>query len=395
MNDNPVEPAAPTMETVAPTPEPSGKPAENPDPMARPMEKVEPPAVEAPKKKKIGLIIGLIIGLVVLIGGGVAIALVLANSQKTDAVSSAIAKIMEGKASDKMMVNGTFDVAIKNKEIPFENIKIDLKSQGIMSSLINSSSAVLTATLRDGDDIKINFDEVYATDSNLYFKIDGIESTIKDLMTVNGILNTDEDDTTLGTIAGALKSVKALDGQWLKISVDEINAMTKNNAEQSQLSCLTDLVGNVGGSTNTLAETYRKNQFIGSTNKDLAIASKNDPVYLVVFDEENLRGFLNETKDSAMVEQMLNCMGTSDAQIDVDSVVKAVKQIPDLYVEVDGDSNFTRVYFVTEVNNGEIKITTDLSFSYPTNVNVPEPLEYKNFSEVITELIKTMYVTEN
>ena len=94
-----------------------------------------------------------------------------------------------------------------------------------------------------------------------------------------------------------------------------------------------------------------------------------------------------------MVEQMLNCMGETNAQIDTESIVQTIKAVPDLYVEVDNDNNFTRMYFVSEASGGDITITTDLSFSYPINVNVPAPLEYKDFSEVISEIFKTMYIT--
>ena len=86
-------PEVSTPETLA-SPSPSAsEPTINPDPMARPMEKAEQPEVAKPKKKT-GLIVGLIIGLVVLIGGGVAIALVLLNSEKPDAVSQAFSKVM-------------------------------------------------------------------------------------------------------------------------------------------------------------------------------------------------------------------------------------------------------------------------------------------------------------
>ena len=65
--------------------------------------------------------------------------------------------------------------------------------------------------------------------------------------------------------------------------------------------------------------------------------------------------------------------------------------MPKIYAEVDGDNNFTRLYLTSNLNNGEGTMTIDLGFSYPTNVNVPEPEEYKNFSDVIQEIMSSMY----
>lgn len=440
MNDNPEgmpteTPVAPTTEsTTTPevsTPETVASPAPsaseptiNPDPMARPMEKAEQPEVAKPKKKT-GLIVGLIIGLVVLIGGGVAIALVLLNSEKPDAVSQAFSKVMEGKAPTNMVVDGSINFAISDTKVPFENIKLDLKSEGIATSFINSSSAVMTATLRDGDDIKINLDEVYASSGDLYFKVDGIEGALKDLETVYGILNlsqtekletsaletttegttieetTELDETTLEvkvddttfmeTLIVLLGVVKPVDGEWLKLSMDELSTITQNTTNQSNLNCFVDFVGNVGNNTNTLADTYRRNPFVQSTNEKLLVASKNNPIYKVVLNEENFNGFVKSTTDSVMAEQLFNCLGYSNAEVDTGSIIEDLKQLPDLYVEVDNDLNFTRLYFVSEINNGDVEITTDLGFSYPTNINVAEPLEYKDFSEVISEIFKGIY----
>ena len=37
-------------------------------------------------------------------------------------------------------------------------------------------------------------------------------------------------------------------------------------------------------------------------------------------------------------------------------------------------------------------LTTDLGFAYPTNINVAEPVEYKDFSTTIQEIMTSMYV---
>ncbi len=387
MNENPGEMTPPEAPNV---PEPTTPT----DPMARPMEKAQP-AETQPKKKKTGLIIGIIAAVLVLIGGGIALAIVLAGSNKIDAVSAAMSKIIEGNTSSNLVVGGTIDLALNDKDIPFEKIKIELNSEGIMSSLINSSSIVMTVTLRGGDDIKITFDEVYASNGDLYFKIDGIKAAIEDLTTVNKILNPEasEGDDSMSIIAGVLAAIKTVDGKWLKVSTDELGALTQGNTESSDLSCLVDFARNANSSTNTLAEIYRRNPFVYSNNKNLPVASKDNPIYEVMLDEEMFKGFVAATEDSVMAEQLYNCLGHSNAQMNVDSITADLNDLPTIYVEVDDDYNFTRLYFTSNIQDGNIDITTDLDFKYPTNVNVPEPLEYKNFSDVISEIFKTMYDT--
>ena len=66
-----------------------------------------------------------------------------------------------------------------------------------------------------------------------------------------------------------------------------------------------------------------------------------------------------------------------------------LEDLPEIYVEVDGDNNFTRLYTNLKIDSG--KLTIDLNFSYPTNINVTEPLEYQNFSEVIQDVSTSVY----
>ena len=171
---NPVtNPVSAQPATGAPT-----VPVESLAPANRPMEQAAPTPVPE-KKKKTGLIAAIIAVLVVLIGGGVAAAMVVMNMNKSDPVMAAMSKIMSGEAPDKVAIDGNIDIAINNKFSPISEIKIALNSKVIATSAVNESVAKVTATLRNIGDLEIEFDEVYAGNGDLYFKIDGAKSALE------------------------------------------------------------------------------------------------------------------------------------------------------------------------------------------------------------------------
>ena len=141
------------------------------------MEKAAPAPAAPAKKKKTGLIAGIIAAVVVLILGGVAAAIVIIMMNQTDPVTAAMKKIMDGKAPTNVAIDGDINITLNNEFSPVSNIKIALNSKIISSSAINNSVANVTATIRNVGDFNIEFDEVYAGNGDLYFKIDDWDET--------------------------------------------------------------------------------------------------------------------------------------------------------------------------------------------------------------------------
>ena len=298
-----------------------------------------------------------------------------------------------------------------------------------------------TATIRNVGDVNIEFDEVYAGNGDLYFKIDGATSAIENsgilylLNLANQVPNvvdcgedavcqtteikeltctegeecnlTEIDDTELNILDGGqnvldedtiayfaslIDIVEVIDGEWLKVSVDELNMLSGGMTASSDISCVTNLVSDINTNSNSAIELYSKYPFISSTNKDVKLASKNYPVYQISVDSEKFANFVNSIQNSEMTANLYSCLGWADnVSVSKDDVAKMVNTMPKIYAEVDGENNFTRLYLTSDLNNGEGTMTIDLGFSYPTNVNVPEPEEYKNFSDVIQEIMSSMY----
>lgn len=399
------------------------------DPMARPMEQAPSLAPNPPKKKKTGLIIGIIIGAVVLICGVVVAVLLVMNLTKGDAVSRAMSKLINGEAPQNVIINGTIDITPNNADSPFTSVQIDLNSEAATSSMINHSNAKITFSLDEVDDVSVDFEEVYAANGDLYFKLDGSTAAIEDLTAslqnklleepeVVDTTNCDTDETgatncieaeeesegelilptqsdssdlqtSMSSFAGILEVV---DGEWLKVSMDELNEIT-SGTENSEMSCLVNLAKDTKEHNNSVAKIYNDNPFIESTTENLSVTSKNNPIYKITINEKNFTNYMNELQGSTELNDLFSCMGYENSEVNMDNVAEEISNLPDIYVEIDDEDNFTRLYFVSEMNTDDnnATITTDLNFTYPDTINVAEPTEYKDFSSVIQEIFTSMY----
>lgn len=417
-----VEPAAPANPANEPT-APTTASVESLDPTGRPMEKTVQPA-EAPKKSKTGLIAAIVAGCVLLIGGIVAAVLVMMNMNKGDAVAAAMQKIMSGEAPKNVAIDGDINILLNNDAYPIKRININLDSDIMVGSMINTSSAVLSFTDQNDKDYSMKFEEVYAANGDLFFKI----SDVKNVLDESGILNlmngstqttnciedesgetncgativeTDcEEEVDCIEVESAVTSsvfndaiigvIEAIDGVYLRVSADEMNLL--KNGSGSDISCVTDLVSDINKNSNSTIQLYSKYPFIASTNEKVAIASKQNPIYQIWLDDKNFAGFVNEMQNTEIASTLHSCLGwDNNATITEEDVAEITSKMPKIYAEVNNENNFTRLYMESDINDGVATATIDLGFSYPTNVNVSEPVEYTDFSEYIQTVLRSMY----
>ncbi|MBR3131855.1 hypothetical protein IKG33_00355 [Candidatus Saccharibacteria bacterium] len=401
---------APTSAPVTPEVANSTGAAPVSDPMARPMEQAATEPV-APKKSKTGLIVGIIIALVVLIGAGIAAALMMPRNSE-DAVAEAMDKLMSGSIPDNAAIDGSIDILMHDETLPISRVNINFESDIVTGSTINTSSAVLTVTSKQNKDFSVKFAEVYATDGDLYFKLDGVKDLLEDddfikLLTGGGSSSLvtdceDEDCLETETISESeiktIKNtyggiVKGIDGVWLRISTEELASLSENfNTENSTISCMTDLVSNVNKNSNSTAELYRKYPFVSSTTEGVLIPSKGNPVYIVRIDSENFANFVNSVQNTGLTDDLYECLDIEEnVTLDGEELAEKLNKLPTLYTEVNGNKEFTRLYLESDVYEDKASVTIDLGFSYPTNVNISEPVEYTDFSKMIQEIMTNMY----
>ena len=401
------------------------------DPTGRPMEKT----VEAPqpvKKPKTGLIAGIIAGCVLLVGAIVA-AVVLLGMNKGDAVAAAMQKIMSGEAPNKVAIDGDINI-VSNKDTSLvKRLNINLDSDIMVGSMINTSSAVLTFTDKNDKDYSMSFEEIYAANGDLFFKLTDAKKVIEELgalSLMNGttpttnciedesgatncetpIVTTDctaegesedcvtaettTDTTGVSALAdNALISViDAIDGVYIRLSSDEMSLLKNQTAGNSDISCVTDLVSNLDKNTNSAIQLYNKYPFIQSSNEKIPVAMKQNPIYRIWLDDENFTNYVNEMQNTEIANSLFSCLKWNNkVTISKEDVTNITSKMPDIYAEVNANNEFTRLYLESDINDGEATATIDLGFSYPNNVNVSEPVEYKDFSEFIQTIMKSMY----
>ena len=415
----------------------------NVDPTMRPMEKV--PIEESttpPKKKKTGLFVGIAIAAVLLICGGIVAAVMIMNANNGDAVSQAIKKIAEGNAPANAAINGTIDIVPKSSSSPIKGFKIAVDSKAASKSMLNSTEIEVTATFQEGEDVSFKVNEVYAANGDLYFKLDGLTDAIRDysyLSTVtmnddfteeydsnciedeNGEMNcetdavemdctsdsdedcaagieepivAEQDNATLEMIESLSGLTSMLDGEWLRIPMEQIGQLTTAVGANNGVACMANFVSEANKNNNSISSAYSKNAFITSTTEGVTVASKSGtPVYKVTIDTNKLEGFVNGVQDLEFVKDFSTCMGGSSSTINTDALINQLGELPDLYAEIDNDYNFSRIYFVVD-SSSDYTLTTDFGFSYPENINVAEPTEYKDFSEFMQEIMLNMYQME-
>ncbi len=474
MNDNPSGVVNPTGAVPSATPQATPTPQMavgsqmapgvpgSVTPTSRPMEQAAP--MEMPKKKKkTGLIVGIIMALIVLIGGGVAAAIIIPMLSQKDPVTMAMEKIMSGKAPANVAIDGDIDIAISDQFSPVSNIKISMNSGLIPQSLINNSKAIVTASIRGIGDVSVEVDEIYANKNEMFFKIDGITNALEDSGLVyllnmsnkitekmdcgedgycqaeeiaaetncvgNPDLNCGEeittemegivlepggqvvlDEDTMTFFASMVDAIEIIDGEWLRISIEDLGAFANGTLVQSDASCVADLVSTLNTSSNSAIEAYNKYPFITATDKDVDLAKKQYPVYKVSIDDENFTNYINSIQNTALSEKIYSCLNLEDnVWIDEGDISKIVEDMPNFYVEVDNENNFTRLYVKSTINSSDCAcmdsvdivcdcpklpdsvVTMDLNFSYPDNINVPAPTEYRDFKDVIQDISTSIY----
>ncbi|MBQ3432844.1 hypothetical protein IJG22_00930 [Candidatus Saccharibacteria bacterium] len=421
----------PAAEPVAPT----TAPVASLDPTGRTMEKtVEVP--EPPKKSKAGLIAAIVIGCVLLIGGIVTAILFAMNSGPDNTVAMAMQKIMNGEASKNVAIDGDINILINDESTPIQRINIDLDSDIVIGSMINTSSAVITLTDRDSKDYSARFEEIYAADNNLFFKLEGTTAALEDSGLID-LLNgnssktncvIDENNATncetplfeedcadesldCATQYGSTEAIKdmgalltntivsmieAADGLYLRISSEDMATMGAGAANSSQLTCIADLVEKADKNSNSTALLYNKYPFIISSSENIPVSKKQNPIYQVMVDSANFTNFVNEMQNTELANSLFSCLGWNNhASINEEDVEEIVSSLPKVYAEVNADYNFTRLYLESDISDGKASVTIDLGFSYPSSVTVSEPVEYTDFKDFLETLFESMYNTKS
>lgn len=236
------------------------------------------------------------------------------------------------------------------------------------------------------------------------------ESTVS-----SGTLTNDDTMERISLIASVLEFI---DDEWLHISTSDLSQLSGDDSmgwllPTSNISCVVDLVSDINKGSDSAAELYRKYPFVSSTNKDLTIDSVKDPIYKISIDSEKFANYMNSIQGNELAQEAFDCLGwNNNVSVTAGDVDKVVAAMPITYAEVDKDNNFTRLYvesdivpenddcycpedavcstcLETEMATTTVKI--DIRFSYPSSLEVEEPSEYTDFSDMITQVMLSLF----
>ena len=364
------------------------------------------------KPKKAGLIVAIIL-CVVAIAAGVAAALIFINpfAAKKDAVPAALAKLMSGDAPRMVALDGSVSVTTSEESMPFSdfNVKFQASLNGIHKE--NYANAVISTTLTDGGKLSFNVDEVGNSKGEYYVRLSKIAEAINNYeplpQEVTDCASDDESEledcigepSSSDSILSILSVLKLIDEEWIRIQssdVSEITGTTSTNTSPTQ--CLTDAASNMSKYGEELTGVYQQYPFINYTTENLKISQKKDALYLLSLDAEKTASFINALRDSSFVKEISSCMGiktTSGEDLTTEEAQEIIKDFPDLYVEIDNNDNFTRVYFAISQDENKITVTVDLSLAYPSQITINEPTEYIDVNEAMTKIMSELYGGDN
>jgi hypothetical protein len=187
--------------------------------------------------------------------------------------------------------------------------------------------------------------------------------------------------------------IEMVDDEWIRISSSEFGDLTKmlNSNTNNTSQCIIDAAEKADNYKDDFVGFYKDNPFINSTTENIKIEKKKSQPYLVSLDNEKMAGFLNSVIASDFVKDLAECNGSSvsDKEMSVEDIEEMTENFPELYVEIDDDYNFTRIYLESDSEDGTV--TIDFSFDYPTSITVNEPEEYTDVNDVLTEVMKLFY----
>ncbi|MBR5938975.1 hypothetical protein IKZ77_00250, partial [Candidatus Saccharibacteria bacterium] len=380
------------------------------DPDGRPMQKIaEQPAEKPKKKKKTGLIIGIIIALLLAIGGGVVAAILLMNSK--DPVVSALEKLTGEQAPEKIKIDGQAKISINHPDSLVSEVNINLDGAMETKSSAKTMDADMELVLADGNKTSLKYSSISNLNDDLYLKIDGLSDMSEKLLSLSTAATMEESEELLNTLSDEEREefmkimeensqtqvpvMNTLEGEWIKTSTAEILSLMSGMAmTDGEMACDLGSLYDLSAMQNVVAEIYGKYPFLSSTTENVEIASKFDPVRKIVIDEEKLAGFINAYQSVLPESNIYGCLYENEP-ITTDGVSEMVSQLPDIYAEIDNNGNFTRVYMEMESDDGNATMMVDISISYPTTINIIEPIEYVNLMDVFQEMITNMlYMNE-
>ena len=214
-------------------------------------------------------------------------------------------------------------------------------------------------------------------------------------------------------VLDSLGILTVIDDEWIRIPDSTFSSISDLGILNSTAQCLIGAAGQLGEYGDDFSKLYEQYPFLTYSTENLKIAKRRDALYKLGFDLKNLTGFINGIGNSGFTNELYACMNVpaTNTGITEDDLGPIVAQVPEIYVEINNDNNFTRVYLETTVSQNTCdelpesaettdacdaktpgtKLTADISFEYPNSITIKVPNEYIELSTVLSQVLEGFY----
>lgn len=384
-------------------------------------------------KKKAFVISAIVLLMIAIICGAAAIAVALVNNNGSDRVSQAIEKLLNGQTSNIVSLQGKIAMTAERLEVDaeeetsalesnlsetvassdenciegvncieveetdtsvslslvpfFTNMSVDFDGTFDFNSSVNKVSAEMSSELEDGNELALKIDELTTKDGSTYFKLSGLSDIATSVTSGSEML---------AFYAGLLG---AMDDEWILATDSASDSIIGGiTMVDSTATCLLSEASKLSNFSKDLAEKYKANSFITYTADNLKISKRKNNLYRLGINNDKMTAFVNSLNGSSLAKEVASCAGTeaTTPAFDSSAIRNLISNFSNVYVEVDENNNFTRIYVEAknEVDNVASTAKLDLNISYPTELRVTEPSEYTSISELFTRMMTNAIITD-
>lgn len=339
---------------------------------------VSPAATEAPQpietvkapqsKKRLAILISsIVVAVLLLIGGGAALAYNLWYQNPDKVIGDAL---MNLASAESATVNGTLSGSSDGTTVDL-TVATRLNTSGGQGTVDGSietetGSVDLTAEL------------ISVSGADLYVKLDNTQETASQLFAASGVPV---------DVAGLADFFNGLDGQWIRVSSDELGTVDEDAAKVQE--CLATLEGKIKQDRTLLDEvgaSYRNNLFIVVDERlgDRVVEGVDSLGYRISIDVESYNSFIGAFEATALYDEIKACnedLDLADARLEADDV-----QDTTIEVWISRWSHELTELSLTSTDEtapASLKVNT----SFEATEEVVAPADSKTIQEVYEELI--------
>lgn len=414
---------------------------------------VEPAGGKKGGKKKAFTIGAIVFLMIAIICGATAIAIVMLKND--DRVTKAIDKLLNGQVSSIIQVKGVINSGTEKICDPNESdvqdnansnttvnttvcgedslstSKIDFDGTFDLKTSLNKVSADVQTTYSDGSQFSFSLDELHNKASDTFIKISlpenlispslnttetvtsngttspstetSEDATVTETQTVTNCTNAGDATNCVSTTTSTTTNIfslfrgvfEVINEQWILATDGFEETMQDSALFDNNSTCMLNAFGTLPEYSSDLANRYKSNPFITYSTDKLGISKKKDTLYRLGFDSQKLAAFSNSLSNNGFINELNACANktATNEQTNAKFVQQLLSNLPTIYVEIDDNNNFTRVYFKTTTTNenDSTSIDADLSITYPTELKITDPENYIPMSEIVQKLsVQTM-----